>query len=205
MLKHARSERGIAVTPEQLDGNPWILNCLNGTVDLKTGTLYPHRREDLCTKRLNIPFDPQATCPHWDQFLWRIMGGPKPDAEGHEGTLTERAERAERLIGYLQRSVGYSLTGVIREQILQFMYGTGDNGKSTYSEVLAALMGDYYQKAPQELLMRKARQQVGGPSPELARLCGVRLVIAQEVDEKHRLNEAQVKDLTGGFCRKFRF
>jgi putative DNA primase/helicase len=77
------------------------------------------------------------------------------------------------------------------------MYGTGDNGKSTFSEVLGAMLGEYYQKAPQELLMRKARQQSNGPSPELARLCGVRLVIAQEVDEKHRLNEAQVKDLTG--------
>ena len=198
MLKHARSERGIPITPEQLDANPWILNCRNGTIDLKTGELSKHRREDLCTKRTDIPYDTQAPCPHWrEQFLWRIMGGPKADAEGFDDTLNERAERAERLIGYLQRSVGYSMTGVIREQILQFMYGTGDNGKSTFSETLAALMGDYFQKAPQELLMRKARQQSNGPSPELARLCGVRLVIAQEVDEKHRLNEAQVKDLTG--------
>ena len=125
------------------------------------------------------------------------MGGPKPDAEGNDEARNARAKRAERLIGYVQRSVGYSLTGVIREQILQFMYGTGDNGKSTFSETLAALMGDYFQKAPQELLMRKARPQSNGPSPELARLCGVRLVIAQEVDEHHRLNEAQVKDLTG--------
>jgi putative DNA primase/helicase len=119
------------------------------------------------------------------------MGGPKDDAN------VQLIERADRLIGYLQRSVGYSLTGVIREQILQFMYGTGDNGKSTFSETLAAMLGDYFQKAPQELLMRKSRQQNNGPSPELARLCGVRLVIASEIDEKHRLNEAQVKDLTG--------
>jgi len=100
------------------------------------------------------------------------MGGPKDDAN------VQLIDRANRLIDYLQRSVGYSLTGVIREQILQFMYGTGDNGKSTFSETLAALMGDYFQKAPQELLMRKARQQSNGPSPEIARLCGVRLVVA---------------------------
>jgi putative DNA primase/helicase len=197
MLRHARSERGIAITPEQLDGNPWILNCRNGTIDLKTGKLYKHRREDLCTKRIDVRYDPDAKCPQWNAFLWRIMGGPKPDEEGSDEGLNERAERAQRLINYLQRSTGYSLTGVIREQILQFMYGKGDNGKTTFSETLAALMGDYFQKAPQELLMRKARQQSNGPSPEIARLCGVRLVIAAEIDEKHRLNEAQVKDLTG--------
>src|SRR5215510_15944573 len=77
------------------------------------------------------------------------------------------------------------------------MYGTGDNGKSTFSETIGALMGPYFQKAPQELLMRKERRNVGGPSPEIARLCGARLVIASEVSENHRLNEAQVKDLTG--------
>jgi putative DNA primase/helicase len=197
MLKHAHSERGIAITPEQLDGNPWILNCRNGTVDLQTGQLYKHRHLDLCTKRVDLDYDPDATCPWWDRVLYRIMGGPKDDDEGLESAFTERHERAQRLIKYLQRSVGYSLTGVIREQVLQFMFGSGDNGKSTFSEVLAAMMGDYFQKAPQELLMRKAHHQTGGPSPELARLCGVRLVIAQEVDEKHRLNEAQVKDLTG--------
>src|SRR5262245_16271602 len=108
------------------------------------------------------------------------MGGPKPGEEGHETTLAERDERAKRLINYLQCSVGYSLTGVIREQILQFMFGKGDNGKTTFSETLGALMGDYFQKAPQELLMRKARYQTNGPSPEIARLCGVRLVIAAE-------------------------
>src|SRR5215510_8457257 len=77
------------------------------------------------------------------------------------------------------------------------MYGTGDNGKSTFSETIGALMGPYFQKAPQELLMRKERRTIGGPSPEIARLCGARLVIAAEIDAKHRLNEAQVKDLTG--------
>jgi putative DNA primase/helicase len=197
LLKQARSERGIAITPEQLDANPWLLNCANGTVDLQTGTLHPHRREDLCTKRLAVAYDPQARCPQWEAFLWRIMGGPKPDEAGGDEALNERAERAQRLIDYLQRATGYSLTGVIREQVLQFMYGSGDNGKTTFSETLAALLGDYFQKAPQELLMRKARPQGNGPSPEIARLCGVRLVIASEVDAKHRLNEAQVKDLTG--------
>lgn len=197
MLKHARSEHGIAITPDELDANPWLLNCANGSIDLQSGTLLPHRREDLCTKQLNIAYDPQATCPYWQAFLMRIMGGPTPDDEGLETALQERYERAERLMKFLQRAVGYSLTGVIREQVLFFMYGGGDNGKSTFSETIAALLGEYYQKAPKELLMQRERHSLGGPSPEIARLCGVRLVIASEVGEHHRLNEAQVKDLTG--------
>ena len=80
MLRHARSEQGIAITPEQLDANPWILNCCNGTIDLKTGEIYKHRREDLCTKRINIDYDHDVKCPYWDAFLWRIIGGPKDDS-----------------------------------------------------------------------------------------------------------------------------
>lgn len=197
MLKHARSERGIPITPDDLDADPWLLNCANGTIDLRTETLRPHRREDLCMKRLSIAYDPATTCPHWDAFLWRIMGGPPRDEDGPEELLLARHERAERLVTFLQRAVGYSLTGVIREQVLFFMYGGGDNGKTTFSETIAALMGDYYQKAPKELLMQKDRVSLGGPSPEIARLYRVRLVIASEVGEHHRLNEAQVKDLTG--------
>jgi putative DNA primase/helicase len=197
LLRHARSEHGIAITYDELDANPWQLNCLNGVVDLRTGTLHPHRRQDLCTKRLDIAYDPKAICPNWDAFLWRIMGGPNADHDGHEEILLERHERAKCLVAFLQRGVGYSLTGVIREQVLFFMYGTGDNGKSTFSEVLAALIGNYYQKGPKELIMQKERGNLGAPSPEIARLFRVRLVIASEVDEQHRLNESQVKDLTG--------
>ena len=125
------------------------------------------------------------------------MGKPKADAKGLKQELRERRQRARRLVKFLQRAVGYSLTGVTQEAVLFFMYGTGDNGKSTFSETLSALLGPYFQKAPQELLMRKDRRNTGGPSPEIARLCGARLVMASEVSEHHRLNESQVKDLTG--------
>jgi putative DNA primase/helicase len=197
LLKHARSERGIAIKPEQLDANPWILNCRNGTINLTTGALYPHRRADLCTKRLDVDFDPSARCPNWLGFLYRIMGKPKRDDEGLAAVLRQRHQAARHLVRFLQRAVGYSLTGVTHEPVLFFMYGTGDNGKSTFSETLGALLGPYFQKAPQELLMRKERRNLGGPSPEIARLCGARLVMASEVSEHHRLNESQVKDLTG--------
>jgi putative DNA primase/helicase len=112
MLKHAHSERGVAITPEQLDANPWILNCRNGTIDLKTGTLYKHRREDLCTKRVDVDYHPRARCKNAITFLYRIMGKPKPDATGLTQELRARRQRARRLVKFLQRALGYSLTGV---------------------------------------------------------------------------------------------
>ena len=197
MLRHARSERGIPITPEQLDANPWILNCRNGTIDLKTGKLHKHRRNDLCTKRLDVDYHPRDRCKNAMTFLYRIMGKSKADTTGLKQERRAQRQRARRLVKFLQRALGYSLTGVTQEPVLFFMYGTGDNGKSTFSETLGALLGPYFQKAPQELLMRKDRGHTGGPSPEIARLCGARLVMASEVSEHHRLNEAQVKDLTG--------
>src|SRR5262245_41838651 len=100
MIDMARSETGVAVRPEDLDADPWLLNCDNGTLDLRTGELRPHRREDLLTKLCPVEYDPNATCPTWLRFLDRIMAGNTP------------------LMNYLQRVVGYSLTGDVREQCL---------------------------------------------------------------------------------------
>src|SRR5262249_1649898 len=113
-LEMARSEKGVPVLPAQLDADPWLLNCTTGTLDVRTGHLRPHRREDLLTKLAAVPFDPDAPCPQWLRFLDRIMDGNKD------------------LINYLQRVIGYSLTGNVREQCLFFFYGRGANGKSTF-------------------------------------------------------------------------
>jgi putative DNA primase/helicase len=187
----------VAIKPAELDRNPWLLNCRNGTVNLRTGTLHRHRREDWLTKYVDIDYNANAVCPNWLAFLWRIMDGPHPDEVGHETLLLERHDRATQLVQFLQRAVGYSLTGVIAEHMLFFLYGGGQNGKSTFSETLAPLLGEYFQKAPTHLLMLKERANLGTPSPELARLFGVRLVMACEIGEGQRLNETQVKDLTG--------
>jgi putative DNA primase/helicase len=197
MVSLAESEPGVAIKPAELDQNRWLLNCRNGTIDLRTGKLHPHRREDWLTKCMDIDYNPNATCPNWLAFLWRVMDGPLADEVGHEAVLLERHDRAEHLVQFLQRAVGYSLTGVIAEHVLFFLYGGGQNGKSTFSETLAPLFGEYFQKAPTHLLMLKERTNLGAPSPELARLFGVRLVMACEVGEGQRLNETQVKDLTG--------
>src|SRR5262249_47236941 len=112
MLKLARCER--PVLPADLDRDPYLLNVANGTLDLRTGQLRPHRREDLLTKMAPVEYDPAATCPTWLRFLDRVMKGNA------------------NLIGYLQRVLGYSLTASVVEQVLWFLHGTGANGKSTF-------------------------------------------------------------------------
>jgi putative DNA primase/helicase len=177
MLKLAESEAGLAVTSAQLDVDPWALNVLNGTLDLQTGQLQKHRQEDLITKLAPVEYNPEAECPTWLVFLHRILGG---DAD---------------LIHYVQKAVGYSLTGSIAEQCLFGLHGTGANGKSTLIQTLRALLGDYAMQTPAETLLLKSSD---GPRSDLARLRGARFVAAVEVEQGRRFNEVLVKQLTGG-------
>ena len=176
MLFLAQSD--VSVRPERLDTHPWLLNVLNGTLDLRTGKLRPADRADLMTKAAPVVYDPTATCPEWLAFLNRIFDG---NAE---------------IIRYVQKAVGYSLTGDDREQAFFVGYGIGRNGKSTLLETIAALLGDdYAQQAAPELLMQKTHDR---HPTELAALRGMRLVTAIETGEGKRLNEPLVKQLTGG-------
>ena len=185
MVELARSEPGVAVHHTALDADPWLLNCANGTIDLRTGALRPHNRDSLLTKLVNVDYDPQATAPTWGRFMERITSG---DA---------------RLAAYIQQAAGYTLTGDVSEQCLFFCYGTGANGKSTFVEALSDLLGGYWLKAPAEMLMQ---QRHGGGIPnDIARLPGARMVVASEISEGRRLDEAKVKDLTGGDTLVARF
>jgi putative DNA primase/helicase len=177
MVSQARSQPGIPVRPEELDRDLWLLNVLNGTLDLRTGELRPHRREALMTKLIPVTYDPRATCRQWGQFLHRIM------------------DKKTALIDYLQRAVGYSLTGSVQEQCFFFCYGTGQNGKSTFLEILLTLVGPYGMQAVRELLM--VRRHEAHPT-ERADLYQKRLVATVEIDAGGRLSEALVKLLTGG-------
>jgi len=173
----AASEPGIAVRVDELDADPFALTCLNGTLDLRTGALRPHRRADLITKLVPVAHAPGASCPTWLAFLDRIMGG------NHE------------LIGFLRRAVGYSLTGVTREQVMFLLHASGSNGKTTLLEELRSLLGDYAQQTPSETLMAKRESAVPN---DVARLRGARFVSAVETDEGRRLAEVMVKQITGG-------
>jgi putative DNA primase/helicase len=175
LLALARSD--LPILHDQLDTEPFLLNVLNGTLDLRTGELRSHRRDDLITKLAPVSYDPQAVCPLWDKFLDRIM------------------DSNQDLIGYLQRVAGYCLTGNMSEQCLWFFYGTGANGKSTFLTTLLAMLGDYGMQAVSDLLMVKNHES---HPTERADLFGKRFVATIETEEGKRIAEALMKQMTGG-------
>ena len=181
----AQAEAGIAVSVAQFDKNEWLLSVRNGTVDLRTGRLLPHNRDDLITKYSPASFDPEATCPTWDRFLSRIM-----------------ADR-EDLVAFIRRAAGYSLTGSTREQAMFFCYGDGANGKSTLIEALRYVLGDYAMAAQFDTFM--SNENRGDAREDIARLRGARLVSAVEGAEGRKFDEAVVKQLTGGDTVTARF
>lgn len=177
-LKAAQVEPAVSLLPSEFDVDPWLLNCLNGTVDLRTGELRPHRREDLLTKLCPVEYDPTARLDLWERFL-------------DEATNGNREYQS-----FLQRAVGYTLTADTREEVLFFVHGPRAAGKSTFVESVKAALGDYATTADFEAFL--SRRDVGGPRNDIARLAGSRLVASIEVDEGKKLAEGLVKMLTGG-------
>jgi putative DNA primase/helicase len=176
MVNLARSESGIAVKTDELDSDEWLLNVSNGTLNLRTGKLKAHEQKDLITKLIPINYDPNAKCSTWEKFLDQITGG---DTE---------------LIKFLQKAIGYSLTGSTKEQIIFILHGTGANGKTTFISTISDLLGDYARHTPTETFLRKN----GNPIPaDVARLRGARFVSADEAEGGTKLAESQVKQLTG--------
>lgn len=185
LLALAQSEPGIEVVPTELDHDPWLLTVKNGTLDLRAGTLRPHEPGDNITKLAPVTYDPAASCPAWEAFLDRIM------------------DRNDGLISFLQRAVGYSLTGDTSERAFFILHGEGRNGKSTFLETVRAVLGDdYADRTRTETLL--ARRDNDIPN-DIARLRGLRFVTASEADEGRRLAEASIKDLTGGDAISARF
>ena len=184
MLTLAASEEGIAVSSSDLDKDPEILNVLNGTIDLRTGTLRKHRRDDLCTKLVSIDFDPQAQCPVFDAFLAEIL----PVEETRE---------------YLGRCVGYAATGVIREHFFPVLWGqTGRNGKGTFVEAVFAALGPYATALPNDVIIESRSD----PHPNMfAQLKGVRMGVVAELRPTDKLNEGMLKKLSGGDSIRARY
>ena len=181
MLRQARDR--LAILPHELDRDGWLFNVKNGTLDLRTGELKPHDREDLLTKQAPVEFDPRAECPMWLTFLAQITEG---DREVQD---------------YLCRVMGLSLTGDIREHCLWIFYGSGANGKSTFLETFAGMVGDYAMSSPPNLLVKKGFAE---HPTEIADLCGRRFIFASESDEGE-LKIQLVKRLTGDAVLKGRY
>jgi putative DNA primase/helicase len=173
----ARADRRLAATVDQWDAGPWLLNTPGGVVDLRTGQSRPHRPEDYMTKITETT--PNASCPTpvWSQFLDRITNN---DTD---------------LIAFLQRMLGYALTGITREHALFFLYGTGANGKTTLLNTAIKCLGDYHRTAPIETFTESRQER---HPTELAGLRGARLVSATETQEGRRWDESKIKALTGG-------
>lgn len=177
----------LVVRMAELDANPWLFNVSNGTVDLRTANLKDHDPADLMTHISEIEWSDGAACKAWDAFVLSVMGGNR------------------ELVVYLQRLVGYAMTGLTREHLLAFFYGTGQNGKSTFMQTMRVVFGEYACAAPRDLLFEDKH---GRRHPEeLARLYGKRLAICAEIGEYNKFDEAKIKDLTGGdvvSCRRMR-
>ncbi|MFT9428180.1 MAG: phage/plasmid primase, P4 family, partial [Sporolactobacillus sp.] len=186
-----RAEAMLAVSQQRLNRDPFLLNCKNGVLDLRTGQLRVPDRRDLITLNTGITYDPKARCPTWLAFLNSILctadGTPKP-----------------ALIDFLQRAIGYSLTGDTREQVIFFLWGMGNNGKSTLLNTLKTLLGDYAKQTSAETLTFK-NDAGNGINNDIARLNGARFVFATEAEEGKKLSEALVKQLTGGEAITARF
>jgi putative DNA primase/helicase len=171
----AKADRRMAATSDQWDADPWLLNTPNGIIDLRSGNMRGARPEDYCTKITAVA--PGGECPLWRSFLSRIT------------------RENQSLIDFMQIIVGYSLTGITREQALFFLHGSGGNGKGVFVSTVADILADYHATAAIETFT--ASQSERHPT-DLAALRGARLVTVTETEEGRRWAEAKIKVVTGG-------
>jgi putative DNA primase/helicase len=177
LLSIAGTDPNIVVAVDQLDACPLLLACRNGTVDLTTGEIRHADPADLLTRGIAVDYDPDAFSERWVEFLDVIFAG---DTD---------------LIAYVQRLLGYCLSGTVQEHVVPVLTGVGANGKSTLIGVVQDLLGDHAITAPEGLIIRQKHE----PHPErMAVLRGRRLVVSTELEQKAVLAEAVVKMLSGG-------
>lgn len=169
----------VRISSSQMNAGIMSVGTPSGSIDLLTGKATIANMDNYVTKSLAVDYDPTATCPRWLQFLEEITPG-HPE-----------------LISYLQRCVGYSLTGSVKEECLFFLSGTGANGKGTFVETITQLMGDYGIVAPKSMFAREL-QTMGSDDYHAASLFGRRFAAAAELEEGSYWDEAKIKALTGG-------
>jgi len=176
MVKEARHQ--LPILPDHLDLHKMLLCATNGVINLVTGELKPHDKDLYMTKVTNCEYTDKTDYPLWDKFLNEIFNGNK------------------ELIRFMQKAIGYSLTGSIKEQCVFFCYGTGRNGKSTFLETIGDILGDYAINIQPDTIMMK--QNSSSSSGDVARLKGGRFVNSAEPNQGVKLNESLVKQMSGG-------
>lgn len=177
MIEQARADSKIIIMHDELDKDNYLLNCANGTIDLRTSTLRPHARENMITKRSPVAYEPKAKCPAWLKFLDEIFKGD------------------EEILEFIHCACGYTLTGETREQVFFIMYGCGSNGKTTFITALRNILDGYHMKISTDTLVEK--NSAGGATNDIAMLGGARFVSAIETSAGKKLAESLVKELTG--------
>jgi P4 family phage/plasmid primase-like protien len=182
VVRLAACDKRHYATVSQFDTDLWRFNTPGGTVDLRTGAIQHHRREDYITKMANAI--PAGACPKWRDFLKKVTG------------------EDEDVQKYLQRLAGYAMCGDPSEECLDFFHGQGANGKGTYLKTLQHLFGDYATTAAAETFLESKGER---HPADIAKLCGARLVIAQEIDEGQYWNESRLKTMTGRDVMTARF
>ena len=187
MLSLAEPE--IYIKPDKLDLNPDLLNFHNGTVNLRTGELFAHRRTDYITKLVRYDYRADATCPLWLRFLDQIMGAGTD-------TRTGVRDRVSRFVDHLQRALGYSLTGHTIEKTVFIPFGSGNNGKSTMLNTIRTVGEEYSTLLQVDTLM--VRQESNNTQSDLADLRGARFVQTSETEEGQRLAQGKLKRITQG-------
>lgn len=183
MLKTAATMPKVVIEADELDKDRFLMGVKNGVLDLKTGTLLAPRPEQYITRRTEVPYYPDATCPTWERFMLDVFKGD------------------DELVEYVQRVIGYALTGDIREQYIWFAYGSGSNGKGTFMEVVGDLMGEYASSILFNSLMAGGEND---KNDDIAGLRGKRFIFASESEKGKKLNEARVKKMTGGDTQRAR-
>ena len=180
MVKDSMSDKDISVKMDAFDRDKFIFNCHNGTIDLRTGEFRPHSPSDLLTKMTEVDYVPDATCPRWLSFMDEIMEGD-----------------SER-IRYLQKAIGYAMSGDTRLECMFILYGaTSRNGKGTTMETVLRILGEYGRTAKPEMLSKKGFSDSSGPSEDVARLNGARMVNVSEPEKSMQIDASLTKQMTG--------
>ncbi|QLI78221.1 phage/plasmid primase, P4 family [Bacillus pumilus] len=180
----------VAVKKEELDSHKYLFNCENGVIDLKTGAILPHDRDLLFTKISSVAYEKDADCPNWKAFLESIF-------------IDEENNPNYEIINFMQKAIGYALTGDTSEQVMFFLFGNGRNGKSTFINTVQQLLGDYGRQTNSDTFIKKKNDS--SINNDIARLDGARFVSAVESEEGQQLSESLVKQITGGEKMSARF